>query len=233
MKLLACAAGSRGLDPRPDGRMRAGNAVFAAIRMTSRVRHLIVLVVAFAALALPAIAAADPDAVVRDCAADGSVDGKYSDSDKRAALDRIPADLDEYSDCRSVIGASIGGGPKAGVSKNNRDDAAAAASGSTAEKVANAKKRKARADEAQEGACEHGARARRSQRRPAQQRRLPGRRHVERAAHARAAGADRPRAPGNSGRGDGARQAKPGPGRHAATCPAPVPSPLARRWAPP
>ena len=143
MELLACGAGSRGLDPRRKCRVRAGTAV---IRMTSRLRHLMVLVVAFAALALPALAVADPNAVVRDCAADGSVDGDYSDSDKRAALDRIPADLDEYSDCRSVIGASIGGGPKAGASKNDRDDgAAAAASGSAAEKAESAKKRKARA----------------------------------------------------------------------------------------
>ena len=100
-----------------------------------------VLVVAFAALALPATAAADPDAVVRDCAADGTVDGNYSDAEKRAALGRIPADLDEYSDCRSVIGGSIGGGPKAGVSKNTRN-AAAGASGAGAGKAGASKKKK-------------------------------------------------------------------------------------------
>ena len=87
-------------------------------------------------------AQADPDAVVRDCAADGSVDDDHSDADKRAALDRIPADLDEYSDCRSVIGASIGGSPKAGASGNVRDSAGG---GSAAAKAERAKKRKARA----------------------------------------------------------------------------------------
>ncbi|MBA3510179.1 MAG: hypothetical protein H0T19_08840, partial [Thermoleophilaceae bacterium] len=46
---------------------------------------------------------------------DGSVDGTYSDADKRAALKQLPADLDEYSDCRAAIKASIGG-PKAGIS---------------------------------------------------------------------------------------------------------------------
>lgn len=111
--------------------------------MTIRVRHLVALCVAFAALALPAAAQADPDAVVRDCAADGSVDGKHSDADKRAALNRIPADLDEYSDCRSVIGASIGG-PKAGASGNHRDGAAGG--GSAAAKAERAKKRKASAE---------------------------------------------------------------------------------------
>lgn len=113
--------------------------------MTCRVRHPIALVVAFAALALPAAAGADPNAVVRDCAADGTVDGNYSDSEKRAALKQIPADLDEYSDCRSVIGASLGGGPKAGASKNGRDGGAAAG-GSAGAKADAARKRKARAE---------------------------------------------------------------------------------------
>ena len=113
--------------------------------MAIRVRHLIVLCVAFAALALPAAAQADPDAVVRDCAADGSVDGDYSDSEKKAALKRIPADLDEYSDCRAVIGASIGGASKGGSSKNGGGggNAAGAAAGSGA--ATQAAKRKARA----------------------------------------------------------------------------------------
>ncbi len=87
------------------------------------------LCVAFAALALPVAAQADPDAVVRDCAADGSVDGDYSDADKRAALKRIPADLDEYSDCRSLIAASIGGGSKgkkAGAIRDGGDGSATA-----------------------------------------------------------------------------------------------------------
>lgn len=98
--------------------------------MTIRMRNLLLLCVALAALALPAAAQADPDAVVRDCAADGSVDGNYSDADKRAALKRIPADLDEYSDCRSLIAASIGGGSrgkKAGAIRDGGDGSGAAA----------------------------------------------------------------------------------------------------------
>jgi len=82
--------------------------------MTSRMRHLIAPALLLLALALPTAVQASPDSVVRDCAEDGSVDGKYSDADKRAALKKIPADLDEYSDCRSAISGSIGaGGPKA------------------------------------------------------------------------------------------------------------------------
>jgi hypothetical protein len=84
--------------------------------MTSRMRHLIAPALLLLALALPAAVQASPDAVVRDCAEDGSIDGKYSDADKRAALKKIPADLDEYSDCRAAINGAIGTGPKAGSS---------------------------------------------------------------------------------------------------------------------
>ncbi len=88
------------------------------IHMTSRVRHLFAPALILMVLAFPVAAQASPGAVVRDCAKDGSVDGKYSDKDKRAALKKIPADLNEYSDCRAAIKASIGaGGPKAGISK--------------------------------------------------------------------------------------------------------------------
>ena len=85
------------------------------IHMTSRVRHLFAPALILMVLAFPAAAQASPEAVVRDCAKDGSVDGSYSDKDKRAALKKIPADLDEYSDCRAAIKASIGG-PEAGIS---------------------------------------------------------------------------------------------------------------------
>jgi hypothetical protein len=78
--------------------------------MNNRVRHLLLPLAALALLALAPAAVASPGAVVRDCAQDGSLDGSYSDADKRAALGQIPADLDEYSDCRSMISGSIGSG---------------------------------------------------------------------------------------------------------------------------
>ena len=118
--------------------------------MTKSVRHIVAPCVALAALVLPAAAQADPDAVVRDCAADGSVDGNHSNADKKAALDRIPADLDEYSDCRAVIGASIDG-PRAGASGRGAPggDEAAAGGGTAAQRAARAKRR-ARAKRAKE-----------------------------------------------------------------------------------
>ena len=81
--------------------------------MTSRLGQPIALVAAAAALAIPAAAWASPDAVVRDCASDGSLDGSYSDADKRGAIGQLGAELQEYSDCKSVIGASTGGRPSA------------------------------------------------------------------------------------------------------------------------
>ena len=95
--------------------------------MTSRMRHLIAPALLVLALAAPAAVQASPDAVVRDCAEDGSVDGNYSNADKQAALKKIPADLDEYSDCRAAISSSIGPGPKAATAKKNGDSGGGAA----------------------------------------------------------------------------------------------------------
>jgi hypothetical protein len=77
------------------------------------VRHLLVLG-ALAALALPAPAFASADQVVRDCARDGKLDHKYSNAELRRARNNLPADLDEYSDCRDVIGSAIKGGSDLG-----------------------------------------------------------------------------------------------------------------------
>ena len=70
----------------------------------------IVLLAALAMLALPAAASAGPDAVIKDCARDGRLDKKYSNAELRKARNNLPADLDEYSDCRDVIASAIKGG---------------------------------------------------------------------------------------------------------------------------
>ena len=72
-------------------------------------RHLVAFG-ALAALALPAPAFASADQVIRDCARDGKLDQKYSNSELRRARNNLPADLDEYSDCRDIIAAAIKGG---------------------------------------------------------------------------------------------------------------------------
>src|SRR3954451_18279229 len=72
-------------------------------------------------LAVPGLAHASGSAVIKDCA-DGSIDKSYSQKDYADALANLPADLDEYTDCRSQIqrkqlgggGGSTGGGGSAG-----------------------------------------------------------------------------------------------------------------------
>jgi hypothetical protein len=64
-----------------------------------------------ALLALPASATANP---VMDCARDGDLDKHYSNAELRRGLDRIPGDLDEYSNCREVLSGAIAGGSDKG-----------------------------------------------------------------------------------------------------------------------
>lgn len=50
-------------------------------------------------------AQAGGDAVLRDCLDDGTLAKKYTTTQLRDALRNMPADVAEYSDCRSIIGA--------------------------------------------------------------------------------------------------------------------------------
>jgi hypothetical protein len=61
--------------------------------------------VAVLAVMAAAVSPAHPSAisVIRDCSEDGVLNGKYSASELERALDQLPSDLDEYTDCRSVI----------------------------------------------------------------------------------------------------------------------------------
>ena len=61
-------------------------------------------------LLLPAASWASSDAVIKDCTDDGVIQGKHSQKDYRDALANLPTDIDEYTDCRSVIKrAQVGG----------------------------------------------------------------------------------------------------------------------------
>jgi hypothetical protein len=77
------------------------------------IRHLLILS-ALLVLSLPAPAFASADQVIRDCARDGRLDHKYSNAELRRARNNLPADLDEYSDCRDVIANAIKGGSDLG-----------------------------------------------------------------------------------------------------------------------
>ncbi len=80
-------------------------------RTTLRLRLRIVTALAvLLALAAPGLAHASTQALFKDCA-DGSLDSHYSQKDYAQALANLPADLDEYSDCRSQIQrAQLAGG---------------------------------------------------------------------------------------------------------------------------
>jgi hypothetical protein len=41
--------------------------------------------------------------VIRDCSEDGMLNKRYSQRELAGALDNLPSDLDEYTDCRTVI----------------------------------------------------------------------------------------------------------------------------------
>jgi hypothetical protein len=61
-------------------------------------------------LLLPAAAWASGDAVIKDCTDDGVIQGHYSQKDYSDALNNLPTDVDEYTDCRDVIKrAQVGG----------------------------------------------------------------------------------------------------------------------------
>jgi hypothetical protein len=110
----------------------------------SRVAYILVVVVALAA---PALAQASPDAVIRDCAEDGDLDGNYSNDDLEQAENNLPSDLDEYSDCREVIGGAQTGGSDRGAG-GGRDSANHPTGAAAAKARENARKR----DEAELGA---------------------------------------------------------------------------------
>lgn len=79
-----------------------------------------------ALLALPALAHASGDDVIRDCYDDGHIDGSYSQRDYQQAADNLPSDIDQYSDCRDVIAqaradGSRGNGNGGGGGANGSD----------------------------------------------------------------------------------------------------------------
>ena len=79
-------------------------------------RFILLLLATAVALALPATASAQGgQEIIRDCAQDGDLDGNYSQEELDEAYENMPSDIDEYSNCRSVIEsarerAGVGGG---------------------------------------------------------------------------------------------------------------------------
>jgi hypothetical protein len=60
-------------------------------------------------VAAPAAMAGTRDKIIADCYDDGKLDGNYSPSEIRDARNNLPADIDQYSDCRDVLARALGG----------------------------------------------------------------------------------------------------------------------------
>ena len=78
--------------------------------MPASVLRLLLATVLMLLVAVPAIAhAGTREDIVADCYDDGRLDGNYSPSEIRDARNNLPADIDQYSDCRDVLARALGG----------------------------------------------------------------------------------------------------------------------------
>jgi hypothetical protein len=89
--------------------------------VNSPMRRTIFLALVAAVLVLaPSARAAGTTQIIRDCADDGVLQGNYTLTELRNARSHIPAELDEYSDCRDVLTRAIASAePKANSSNSN------------------------------------------------------------------------------------------------------------------
>jgi hypothetical protein len=76
-----------------------------------RVVRQLILLSALALLLVPAAARAD---ALSDCTRDNDLDHSYSNSELQKALDNLPTDSDEYSNCREILAAAIHDGSDKG-----------------------------------------------------------------------------------------------------------------------
>jgi len=60
-------------------------------------------------VAAPAAVAGTRADIAEDCFDDGKLDGNYTASQIRDARNNLPADVDQYSDCRDVLARALGG----------------------------------------------------------------------------------------------------------------------------
>jgi hypothetical protein len=70
---------------------------------------LLVMVLALLVAAPAAGAQSTRAQIVKDCFRDGDLDGNYTASQIRDARNNLPADVDQYSDCRDVLTRALGG----------------------------------------------------------------------------------------------------------------------------
>jgi len=71
--------------------------------------RLILVMVLTLLVAAPVAMAGTRGDIIRDCADDGKLDGSYTPSEIRDARNNLPADQDQYTDCRDVLNRALGG----------------------------------------------------------------------------------------------------------------------------
>src|SRR5690349_16898493 len=91
----------------PPGPQRTAASVIAMLR-------LVLAGLVFLLAIAPAADAASTTQILRDCADDGVLQGHYSPSELRKARQNIPADTDQYTDCRDVLARAAGRGAAGG-----------------------------------------------------------------------------------------------------------------------
>ena len=77
--------------------------------MARAMPRLLLVMVLTLLVAAPAAMAGTRADIVADCFDDGKLDGNYSASQIRDARNNLPADVDQYSDCRDVLARALGG----------------------------------------------------------------------------------------------------------------------------
>jgi hypothetical protein len=92
------------------------------------VRSLLAIAFVLLLTASPASAATRTE-ILRDCQ-DGSLSGTYTPSELRDARSHIPADIDQYSDCRDVLTRALTSGSGTGTSSGGGGGSSGGGSGS-------------------------------------------------------------------------------------------------------
>jgi hypothetical protein len=72
------------------------------------------LLTMLAGLLLPAAALGSGASVIADCTDNGKIDSSHSQADYNSARGNRPSDVDEYTDCRSIIAAARRNNPGSG-----------------------------------------------------------------------------------------------------------------------
>jgi hypothetical protein len=93
-------------------------------------RRTILLALVAALLVVPnAFAAGTTTEILRDCADDGILQGDYTASQLRTARDHVPAELQEYSDCKDVLSREIAAKTASSSNDNNNGNSGGAGGG--------------------------------------------------------------------------------------------------------